>query len=356
MTVRVVHVASGREWRGGQKQVWLLARALARRGGVDQCVVTGAGSELGRRVAADRIPASTPGWTAALDPRALVALLRVARRGAILHAHDGHALTLAGVAAGLLGARLVVTRRVDFALRRTAFWQRADRVIAISDAVRAALMASGVPAHRIALVHSGIAVEEVAASRARDPRPALGLPPGTPLAVTTGALVAHKDHATMAEAAALAAADRPDLHWAIAGEGPVRPKLEELIRELGVADRVHLLGHVEDASGLVKAADLFVMSSAEEGLGTSVLDAMALGIPVVATRAGGIPEMLEGGAGVLVPSRDPAALAAAVVRLFEAPEERSRLATRGRQAVEMLSDRRMAEEVFRVYRSVTPAY
>jgi glycosyltransferase involved in cell wall biosynthesis len=83
---------------------------------------------------------------------------------------------------------------------------------------------------------------------------------------------------------------------------------------------------------------------------------MALGIPVVATRAGGIPEMLEGGAGVLVPSRDPAALAAAVVRLIEAPEERSRLATRARQAVEMFSDRRMAEEVFRVYRSVTPAY
>jgi L-malate glycosyltransferase len=356
MTLRVVHVASGREWRGGQKQVWLLARALARRGGVDQCVVTSAGSELGRRVAADHIPASTPGWTAALDPRALMALLRVGRRGGILHAHDGHALTLAGVAAALLGARLVVTRRVDFALRRTTFWQRADRVIAISDAVRAALMASGVPAHRIALVHSGIAVEEVAASRPRDPRPALGLPANTPLAVTTGALVAHKDHATMIEAAALAAADRPDLHWAIAGDGPVRPRLEDLIRELGVADRVHLLGHVADPAGLVKAAELFVMSSVEEGLGTSVLDAMALGVPVVATRAGGIPEMLEGGAGVLVPSRDSDALAAAVVRLIGAPEERSLLATRARKAVEMFSDRRMAEEVFRVYRSVTPAH
>ena len=138
MTLRIVHVASGREWRGGQRQVWLLARALAKHEGISQVVVTGRGSELARRLAADRIPTRTPVWSGALDLRALAAIVRLADPPTILHAHDSHALTLATLAKAMSGARLVLTRRVDFAVRRLGFWRAADRIIAISDAVRLA--------------------------------------------------------------------------------------------------------------------------------------------------------------------------------------------------------------------------
>ena len=106
MTLRIVHVASAREWRGGQRQVWLLARALAKHEGISQVVVTGRGSELARRLAADRIPTRTPVWSGALDLRALAAIVGLADRSTILHAHDSHALTLATLAKAMSGARL----------------------------------------------------------------------------------------------------------------------------------------------------------------------------------------------------------------------------------------------------------
>ena len=134
MTLRIVHVASGREWRGGQRQVWLLARALAKHEGVSQVVVTGRGSELARRLANDRIPTRTPAWDGALDLRALAATLRAADRSSILHAHDSHALTLAGLASYVTGRFLVASRRVDVPVRRTGFWGRADRIIAVPGA------------------------------------------------------------------------------------------------------------------------------------------------------------------------------------------------------------------------------
>ncbi len=355
MTTRVVHVASGREWRGGQRQVRLLARALARHGGVTQVVITGRGGELARRLAEDGIPTLTPRWTSAFGFGPLLATLRAGDRRTILHAHDSHALTLAALAAAGTGSPIVATRRVDFPLRRTGFWRFAGRIIAVSDAVRDALVASGVSARNVVVVHDGIAVDEVARTAPTDPRPGLGLPPGTPLAIATGALVGHKGHATLIRAAHLAAAERPDLHWAVAGQGPLRASLDALIRELGIENRVHLLGEVPEAVRLVAAADLFVMPSSMEGLGTSILDAMALGVPVVGTRAGGIPEMLGNGAGRLVAPDDPAELAAAVMEVLGDAAARETLIVRAREAVARFSDERMAEGVLRVYRSLTLA-
>lgn len=356
MTLRVVHVASGREWRGGQRQVWLLARALVKHKGISQVVVTGRGSELARRLAADHIPTETPQWNGALDVRAFAATLRVADRSSILHAHDSHALTLAGLASFVTGHSLVATRRVDVPLKRTGFWRRADRIIAVSAAVEKALIGRGMPQDRITVVHDGIPIDEVASLSPEDLRPRLGLAPGTPLAITMGALVGVKDHATLVRAASIAATRRPDLHWAIAGEGHLRPAVESLIRELGLQSRVHLLGHVPDGVRLVAASDLFVMSSIQEGLGTSVLDAMALGIPVVGTSVGGIPELLADGAGRLVPPRNPEALAAAVLGVLADPESRAAQVAKAREAVRQFSDERMAEGVLRVYRSLTSAH
>ena len=173
--------------------------------------------------------------------------------------------------------------------------------------------------------------------------------------MATGALVGHKGHATLIRAAAIAAAERPDVHWGIAGQGPLRGSLDALIRELGLGGRVHLLGEVPEAVRLVATADLFVMPSTMEGLGTSVLDAMALGVPVVATRAGGIPEVLAGGAGRLVDPGDPVALAAAMLEALGNRALRQALTDRAREAVRRYSDERMAEGVLRVYRSLTSA-
>ena len=351
MSPPVVHLASGREWRGGQRQVWVLARALQRLG-VEQVVVTGRDTELATRLRASGVPVRTAPWKAGLDPRVLPAALgELRRQRAILHAHDAHALTLAGACAWLTGSPLVATRRVDFPLRRRAFWHRADRVIAISQAVADVLRRSGVDPERITVIHSGISVETTRQAARLDVRRLLGLGPEARVAANVAALVPHKDQATLVNAAQRLAHRHPNLHWVLAGEGELRTALEAQVEALGLRGRVHLMGHIAGPERLIADADLFVMSSVEEGLGTSVLDAMALGIPIASTSAGGLPEMLGGGAGLLVPARDPGALADAVAKILESPELGAKLAEQARVEVLRFTDERMADEVRSVYRS-----
>jgi glycosyltransferase involved in cell wall biosynthesis len=354
VTTRVVHVASGREWRGGQRQVWLLARAL-KRDGARQIVVTGRDSELATRLRNSGVAVRGVTWRAGIDPRVLPALLAESRVGpALLHAHDAHALTLAGIAAWRARVPLVVTRRVDFPLRRRVCWGRADRVIAISNAVADVLRRDGLDPGRISVVHSGIDLAETEQATPLGLRAQLGLPPDALVAASVGALVPHKDHETLICAAALLAGRCPTLHWVVAGDGPLRPRLAGLIHQLGVPGRVHLVGHVAEPVRLVADADVFVMCSREEGLGTSVLDAMARGIPVASTSAGGLPEMLKDGAGLLVPPGRPEDLAEAVARLISDPQLRTDVSRRAREAVRAFSAERMAAEVRTVYRSCAP--
>jgi len=224
-------------------------------------------------------------------------------------------------------ARVIGTRRVDFHIRRRrgltrllagdSAWIRADHVVAVSAAVKDVLVSDGRSAGEVSIIADGVDPHEVrrAAQEPANIRQRLRLPAGTPLAVNVAALVDHKDQHTLLRAARQARAARPDLHWAIAGEGSLRGSLTAEIRRLGLADRVHLLGYVERADALIAECDVFVMSSKEEGLGSVILNALALEKPVVATAAGGIPEILP--AAALVPVGDATALADKVVAALD---------------------------------------
>jgi len=328
--LRVLHVDSGREYRGGQNQVRLLARALARESDVEQRLVTKRGSELARRAAATGVAVREAPWGIGLDPRAWWRLRREAAafRPQIIHAHDAHALRLTTTwAGGWLDAhtgtaappRLVATRRVVFPVRRRSPLFRVDAVVAISEAVQTTLVAAGVPPAEITVVPSGIDPDEVRAAAAAPfgLRARLGLPDRATVAANVAALEPAKDQATLIRAAERARALRPDLRWVIAGAGPERGRLEALVRALGLADRVHLLGHVEQVDALIRESDVLVVSSREEGLGSVVLHALALGTPVVATRGGGLPEIVP--APWLAPVGDAEALAGQVVQALDHP-------------------------------------
>jgi glycosyltransferase involved in cell wall biosynthesis len=189
----------------------------------------------------------------------------------------------------------------------------------VSAAVKRVLTADGVPPHRITVIPDGIDPDEVraAAAHALGIRARLALPSSTPLAVNLAALVDHKDQRTLVRAAAHARSARPDLHWVIAGEGELRHAVEREIAAHGLGDRVHLVGYIPEASALIREADVFVMSSKEEGMGSVILHALALEKPVVATAAGGIPEVLP--VECLVPVGDAAALGEKVVSVLTLP-------------------------------------
>ncbi len=317
--MRVLQVDSGREWRGGQNQVWLLCRELGTDAGIAQVLVTKSGSELARRVGDDGVTVQGTTWEIGLDPRAWWQLRRTiaAFQPDVIHVHDSHALTLAATVA--LGRTLVATRRVDFHVGRFGAWHRPDRIIAVSEAVKQILTRDGIAADAITVVRDGIDPDEIrrAATPPLDIRSQLSIPAGAPLAVNAAALVDHKDQRTLVRAARYARALEPQLHWIIAGEGPLRASLTAEIARLELEDRVHLVGFVDRIEALIAEASVFVMSSKTEGLGSVILNALALGRPVVATAAGGIPELLP--AEVLVPAGTADALAQKVVDALKHP-------------------------------------
>lgn len=317
--MRVLQVDSGREWRGGQHQVWLLCRELARQSGVEQLLVTRQDGELARRAAADGVGVQGTAWEIGLDPRAWWHLRRAIAsfQPDIIHVHDSHALTLAATVA--LGRTLVATRRVDFHVGRFGAWRRPDRIIAVSSAVKDVLVGDGIAADAIVVVPDGI---DPAAVRDGSMPPLgirrqLGLSDKAPLAVNAAALVDHKDQRTLVHAADYARTLEPGLHWVIAGDGPLRAALNAEIARLSLGDRVHLVGYVDRVDALIAEANVFVMSSKQEGFGSVILNALALGRPIVATAAGGIPDVLP--AEALVPIGGAEALARRVVAVIQQP-------------------------------------
>lgn len=317
--MRVLQVDSGREWRGGQNQVRLLCRALSRESEIEQILVTKQDSELARRAAAEGVTVSGTTWEIGLDPRAWWHLRRTISsfQPDVIHVHDSHALTLAATVA--LGRTLVATRRVDFHVGRFGAWRRPDRIIAVSEAVKRVLVRDGIAADAITVVPDGIDLEEIrrAAIPPLDIRQQLRLAPTSLLAVNAAALTGEKDQGTIVRAAHYARTLEPQLHWIIAGDGPMRDSLQDEIARHKVQNRVHLVGHVDRIEALIAEANVFVLSSKREGLGSAILTAMALGRPVVATAAGGIPEIVP--PENLVPPGTADALAQKVVEVLRSP-------------------------------------
>jgi glycosyltransferase involved in cell wall biosynthesis len=250
---------------------------------------------------------------------------------------------------------LVAARRVDFHLKRHAFskwkYRQIDVFIAASRLIASMLVSDGIPADRIETVHDGVDVDRIAREPPIDAHAAFWLPHGAPLVGNVAALVAHKGQRHLIAAAARVVREVPDARFVIVGEGELREQLERQIRDLGLERHVTLAGFRSDVIGLQKSFDLFVMSSVTEGLGSSMLDAMACGTPVVATRAGGIPEAIDDGVqGLLVPPHDDEALAHAIVRLLQDEALRRQLAAAARQRVlDEFSVDRMVAKTLEVY-------
>jgi L-malate glycosyltransferase len=360
-----LHVDTARTWRGGQNQVLLTVNGL-RAMGHRATLVAHPDGELRQRAAEglDLIP---------LAPRAevdLTAAWRFSRlvkrlRPDVIHAHDPHAIAMAALARSFGAgssragrdrpAAIVASRRVDFHLGGNSFsrWKnrQVDQFIAASEAIRRMLVADGIPADRTVTVHEGIDVDRVVAAPAVNVHETLWLPHHAPLVGNVAALVPHKGQRYLIDAAHLVVQEIPDARFVIFGEGELREHLERQVHEHHLEKHVLLPGFRADVLGCIKAFDLFVMSSVTEGLGTSLLDAMACRRAIVATRAGGIPEIVEHGVnGLLVPPRDAAALAAAIVRALGDEGLRARMGEAGFARVrERFTVERMVAETADAY-------
>ena len=219
------------------------------------------------------------------------------------------------------------------------------------------LVGDGVPRDRTTVVHEGVEIERIERAPALDLHREFDLPPGCPIAGNVAALVPHKGQRHLVDAAARLIREVPDARVLIVGAGELEGELARQVRRLRLDGKVILTGFRSDVPSVLKGLDLFVMSSVTEGLGTSVLDAMAAGLAVVGTRAGGIPEsVVDGSTGLLTPPGDAPALARAIADLLrDAPRRRAFGAAGRRRARAEFGAGRMVDETAAVYGVVAGA-
>jgi glycosyltransferase involved in cell wall biosynthesis len=338
--MRVLHLDEQTGWRGGELQASWLMQGLAKRG--HQVWLAG---RPGSRFLTDphgdaaitRVPMPL---RSELDLGSVLRIAALVRREKIqiLHAHTSHTHSLACLARLLCpGVKVVVHRRVSFPPKTDPInrwkYRAPDRIVCVSGKVLEVLAESGLPREKLALVHSAVELGRLDVEPAD--RAALGVADDAPLLFSAGALVGHKDHGTLLDAFVIVLEEFPDARLLIAGEGELHRALEAKAAQLGIADAVVFLGQRDDVPAITQAADLYVSSSWSEGLGTSVLEALGCGTPVVATDAGGVGEMVRHGeTGLLVPARDPKALAAAMLDALLQPERSTELARKGRRLVQ----------------------
>jgi glycosyltransferase involved in cell wall biosynthesis len=357
-----IHIDSARTWRGGQNQVLqtvLGLRALGHRA----MLIVHPNGELRQRAREghDVIPLAP---ATEMDLSAAWRLSRLVKqlKPDVLHAHDPHAVAMAALGLSmstqLAKPPLVAARRVDFHLKGNALsrwkYRQVDCFVCASDAIRKMVIADGVPPAHVVTIHEGIDLAHVEAAPAADLHADLWLPHHAPIVGNVAALVPHKGQRHLIEAAAIVVKQVPDARFVIAGEGELRPQLERQIKERHLEKHVFLAGFRPDILSVHKSFDIFVMSSVTEGLGTSLLDAMACGKPIVATRAGGMPEVVvDGQTGLLVAPRDDEALAAAIVRLLNDAQLRGAMGAAGQRRVrEHFSSERMVQDTVELYKRV----
>lgn len=354
--MNVMLVDSGFTLRGGQLQVARLASGLVRLG-YRVYLLAPEGSWLSRNLPRGVAFVS---WRSRsdLDLRAGLTLAAAAKlRGVgLIHAHDArsHAAARWAQVLGWTGT-LVVTRRCCRIPRgRLKYRHGVARYIAISRAVQDSLLRAGVPRGRIDLVPSGVPCSVPLGETEREAvRAFVGTTGGETMLISVGALTAEKRFDVLVEAAAIAERRGLRAKWIVCGDGPLRADLEARVRSVGAP--VRFVGSVEKAAAWVGAADLLVHPSETEGLGTAVLEALAAGVPVVASRTGELARLVPRAGGLTVAAGRPWELAEAVMEFLSAPERLSRARRTGPRVARRFSVQRMVRGTVRTYEKALEA-
>ena len=333
----------------------LLAAALQQRG-ITNAIACRPGGLLEQRARAMQVsvlPLAGSAVSAAFH------IIKAAPGFDLIHCHTGRAHSLAAATAFQHRKPVVVTRRVDFPPRSSPFsrfkYRTASEIICISQFIATQLEEWGVPSQKLRVIRSAgsLPSRSVVApvSKLRDE---LGVPADQRVVGNIAALVGHKDHATFLRAAGEIVSKRSDVTFVVIGEGELRGDLLQLRRELGLEQNVKFPGYLPEAERFLPAFDVFIMSSCMEGLGSIILDAFAAGVPVAATAAGGIPELVQNGeTGLLTPVGDAPALATSIMRLLDNGADAGQLTQRARKFVSgQFSVDRMADRYIEVYEKV----
>ena len=358
--MRVVHLDSGLHLRGGQQQLILLAKML-RTYAVEQRIVLRRGNDWSHQIHKLGIPFSELPFNSEMDCLSMLKLHRLLRNFSadIVHAHDARTLGVVALPTLLYPqVRIIAARRVAFPLKKNPFTRLkygriSSRVVAVSRYIRDALCSSGLDPRSISVVHDGVEFEKSDPFSRVEARRNLQLSDEDFVIGCVGHFSPEKGHSVLIRGIAGLIAAFPNVRLLLVGDGLLKAEYEVIIRNLNLEETVILPGFIEDLSEIWPAMDLFVFPSLTEGLGSSLLMAMARGIPVCASRTGGIPEIVVAETGYLFAPGDVGSLTTCLHRALSEPRETRGLGEAGRERIrQQFSATKMAEETYQIYTNV----
>lgn len=361
-SLKILHLSSERSWRGGEQQIAYLIE-YARQKGVDITVCCRTGSKFQEWCESNHVHHIDAPFLNGMDVYTANAIRRQVRKNKIdfVHVHSGKSHSIAYAAAKIgMKAKIVVHRRVDAPIKSLGPSLRKYKskdvaaVICVSDAIAKIVTEATGLTDRVHVVHSGVDF-----NRFTD-RPAngylhreFGIETGKKLIGNISALVDHKDYPTFIQTAKRLKSESENIHFLIIGDGKLRYELQQLIDENGLGELVTMTGFRKDVPEILRELHIFLMTSKTEGLGTTVIDALHNSVPVVATRGGGIPELIRDGKdGFLNDVGDADDLAASVKKLLKSESLYQEFSENAKQRSMNFSAEKMGEGVLDIYRKV----
>ena len=361
--LRVLHLSSEKSWRGGEQQIaYLIAELKAL--GVHNYIACRKGSSFEKYCQDRKWDPFSLNFKTPFDILTAYQISRICNKHQIdvMHMHTSYGHTL-GMLSTLLGnkARLILSRRVDNPIRSSWFtsWKynhkRIERILTVSDAIREILLNKLTDPSKILTVHSGIDISKFKKSGSRDYlRSRYKLEKDTILIGNTSALSDHKDYPTFIQTAAYLIDKGLNARFFIIGTGELEVMIRKLIKEQGLKEYVIMTGFLNNLPEVLPELDIFFMPSKTEGLGTSILDAFACGVPVVATRTGGIPEMvIHEKTGLLSSVADYKDLGDNILRIINDPDLKAKLTSNAEIVIqENFSKEKTALETLKQYQEM----
>jgi len=341
MTLTVLHTESSNGW-GGQENRTLKECIGLKKIGVRVLIACQPGSMLAERGTEAGIEVKKIEMKSSISIFAIAALLKIIRNENIniVCTHSGKDSMLGAIAGRLSNMKPVIVRTRHLALPITSkitYSLLPHKVVTVSEYVRRYLIEEkGIAADKVVSIPTGIDIERFNPDVVSAvPREELGIAADAQIVGTVAILRRKKGHHILLDAIPMVLRKFPKTVFLFAGDGPQRKNIEERISELGIGNNVKLIGLRNDIPEILKTIDLFVLPTLQEALGTSFIESMAMGKPVVGTKAGGVPEVVKDGiSGILVEPENPAALAGAIISLLRNRERMRQMGDAGRKIVE----------------------
>lgn len=358
--LNILHLSTPQSWRGGEQQCAYLMEECQKEN-LNQVLFTNENSLLG-------IWAKDRKITTIETPIKSLKIFKVARllvenckRNNInlIHCHDSKGLTIASLATKMgYKGKIIASRRVDFHIGKGALtkWKYTNpqvaQILCVSEAIADILRSDLPDSKNISVIHSGIDYHKFNFN-ATGFKNAIGLAEDDFLIANTSALAPHKDYFTWLDTVKQVLSIHPEIKFAIIGTGPQEEEIKAYCHKLDLGDQVIFTGFRKDITEILPQIDLFFISSETEGLGTSIIDAFAAKVPVVATAAGGIPELVKNGqTGLIAPVKDVDGLTANIIELFAKENLRNQLSDQAYSYGQQFDKSVTAQKTIAIYRSV----